>query len=190
MTTTCTATRPMLAHRPRLRFVDGAPEGGKEGTTETVEPTTLEDALTALTEARAETAKWKGHSRDWENKSKANAEKAAKFDEAEEANKTELERERSAREAAEAKLAEREQAETAATLREDIAKEKKLADRNVPATALRGSTREELEAHADELLSFLPAPAVTTDTEGQGDTTVIDGKEMSADDIVAAATAR
>jgi hypothetical protein len=186
------ATRPLLPNRPRLRFVDDAPDGSQSTvvTPATGAPATLEEALTALAEARAETEKWKGHSRDWETKSKANAEKAKKFDEAEDANKTELERERTAREVAEAELAKRDKATEAVTLRDQIAKDKGFAERNVPVTALRGDTREELEAHADELLALVPAPAVTTTTDGQGETTTIGDGEMSAQDVVAAATSR
>jgi hypothetical protein len=78
--------------------------------------------------------------------------KAAKFDEAEQANKTELEREREARAAAER---ERDSVRSEA-LRVTVAAEKGLTP--TQAKRLVGTTREELEKDADELLAeFKPA---------------------------------
>jgi len=150
------------------------------------EGATLEEQLAA---ALADAEKWKGLSRKNEERAASNAEKAKKFDEHEEANKTELEKVQARAEAAEKAVAERDAKEAATKLREDIATEKGFADRKIKASALRGTTREELEAHADELLEMVPAPATTASAEGQGKTgTVIGEGEMSADDIVAAAT--
>lgn len=149
---------------------------------------TLEEQLAA---ALADAEKWKGLSRQNEERAKSNAEKAKKFDEHEEANRTELEKAQARAEAAENVIAERDAKEAASKLREEIANEKKFADHKISASALRGSTREELEAHADELLSMFPAPAAAPSAEGQGNTgTQIGEGEMSADDVVAAATAR
>jgi alanyl-tRNA synthetase len=142
-----------------------------------------------LREALAEVDKWKALSRKNEEQAKSNAEKAKKFDEHEEANKSEIEKITARAEAAEKAIAERETKEAAAKLREEIATEKGFADRKIKASALRGSTREELEAHADELLELVPAPPAAPSADGQGDVgaPIKDG-EMSADDIVAAAT--
>jgi membrane protein involved in colicin uptake len=156
--------------------------------TQQTEGATLEEKLAA---AEAEAEKWKTLSRQNEQRAKDNADKAKKFDEHEEANRTELEKVQARADAAEKAVAERDAKEAAAKLREEIATEKKFADRKIKASALRGTTREELEAHADELLEMVPAPATTASAEGQGATgTVIGEGEMSADDIVAAATAR
>ena|ERR1051325_1209839 len=152
------------------------------------EGATLEEQLAA---ALAEAEKWKGLSRKNEERATSNAEKAKKFDEHEESNRTELEKLQARAEAAEKVIAEREAKESAMKLREEVAAEKKFADRKISASALRGSTREELEAHADELLELVPAPPAAPSSDGQGDLGKPIGEgEMSADDIVAAATAR
>lgn len=153
------------------------------------EGATLEEQLAA---ALADAEKWKGLSRKNEERAASNADKAKKFDEHEEANRTELEKVQARAEAAEKAVAERDAKEAAAKLREEIATEKKFADRNIKATALRGTTREELEAHADELLDLIPAPAAAASADGQGEAggDIGKGGEKSVDDIVAAATAR
>lgn len=149
---------------------------------------TLEEQLAA---ALADAEKWKGLSRKNEERAASNADKAKKFDEHEEANRTELEKVQARAEAAEKAVAERDAKEAAIKLREEIATEKKFADRNIKATALRGTTREELEAHADELLELIPAPAAAASADGQGAAGGDIGKgEQSVEDIVAAATAR
>lgn len=149
---------------------------------------TLEEQLAA---ALADAEKWKGLSRKNEERATSNAEKAKKFDEHEEANRSELEKVQARAEAAEKAVAERDAREAAIKLREEIATEKKFADRNIKATALRGTTREELEAHADELLELIPAPAAAASADGQGAAGGDIGKgEQSVEDIVAAATAR
>lgn len=152
------------------------------------EGATLQEQLAA---ALADAEKWKGLSRKNEERAASNAEKAKKFDEQEEANKTELEKLKERAEAAERVNAERDAREAAGKLREDIAKEKGFADRKINASALRGTTREELEAHADELLAMVPAPAAGPSADGQGAAgEQISAGEKSVDDIVAAATAR
>ncbi|PYY63620.1 hypothetical protein DEJ30_11955 [Curtobacterium sp. MCPF17_003] len=156
--------------------------------TKQTEGATLEEKLAA---AEAEAEKWKTLSRQNEQRAKDNAEKAKKFDEHEEATKTELDKLKERAEAAEKVNAEREAKEAAAKLREEIATEKGFGDRKINASALRGSTREELEAHADELLALVPAPAAGPSADGQGKTGEQIGEgDMSAEDIVAAATAR
>lgn len=150
------------------------------------EGATLEEQLAA---ALAEAEKWKGLSRKNEERATSNADKAKKFDEHEEANRTELEKLTARAEAAERVIAEREAKESAVKLREEIATEKGFADRKINAAALRGSTREELEAHANELLEMVPAPPAAPSADGQGQVgAAIKDGEMSADDIVAAAT--
>lgn len=118
----------------------------------------------------AEVAKWKALSRKNEQQAKENAEKARKFDEVEEANKTELEKIQARADAAEKKLAELAAKEQAEELRKAVAKEKGFEDRKIPVSALRGKTREELEAHADELLAIAPDPAPAPSADGQGET--------------------
>lgn len=91
--------------------------------------------------------------------------KAAKFDDLEAANKSELQ-----------KLSERaEAAEKRATAAERAAERQSVAAaKGVPATSLMGDTREELEASADELIAWRdknappPPKKVTTATSGGG----------------------
>lgn len=169
-------------HRPFLRYLDGEQGGGGDGSEK--KPETGGDS--DLEKARAEAEKWKALSRKNEEQAKANAEKAKKFDELEEANKTEQEKLLARAEAAEKKLAEREAKYAAAATAAEVAKEK-----GVPVSALRGSTREELEEHADELLTILPKipPAPSADGQGDQGDNIGDG-DMSAEDIVTAATSR
>lgn len=166
-------------HRPFLRYFDGDQgAGGGDKKPETGGDSDLD-------KARAEVEKWKALSRKNEDQAKANAEKAKKFDELEEANKTEQEKLLARAEAAEKLIAEREAKDAAAATAAEVAKAK-----GVPASALRGSTREELEAHADELLELMPKKPAAPSADGQGDGEQIGDGDMSADDIVNAATAR
>lgn len=149
---------------------------------------TIEEQLAA---ALADADKWKALSRKNEARAEENAIKAKSFDDVEDANRTELEKANARAEAAEKIIAENKAKTDAVTLRDEIAKAKGFEERKVPVTALRGTTREELEAHADELLALLPAPAAAPSSEGQGNNgAAINDGEMSADDIVAAATKR
>lgn len=151
---------------------DAKPEMDKQ-------PSDLEKAL-------ADVDKWKAMSRKNEEQAKTNAEKAKKFDEFEEANKSEIEKLQARLDAAEKWRTDREAKDAAAATAAEIAKEK-----GVPVSALRGSTREELEAHADELIALLPQKPAAPSADGQGDVggDIGDG-DMSAEDIVTAATSR
>lgn len=149
--------------------------------TETAEKSDLDKAL-------AEAEKWKALSRKNEDQAKANAEKAKKLDELEEANKTEQEKLLARAEAAEKKLAERDAKDAAAATAAEVAQAKGL-DASA-AAALRGATREELEEHADELIAILPKKPAAPSADGQGEGDQIGDGEMSADDIVEAATSR
>lgn len=90
---------------------------------------------------------WKAEARKWETRAKENSEAAKKLADLEEANKSELEKEREARSAAEK---ERDSAKTEA-LRLSVAHAKGLTPGQ--AKRLVGSTKEELEADADEILA-------------------------------------
>lgn len=152
-------------------------------------------AKAALDAANTDVEKWKALSRKNEDQAKSNAEKAKKFDELDEASKTEVEKERARAEAAEKALkdrdaadeqakADREAAEEAKKVRTEVAKAK-----GVPEGTLRGATKEDFEAHADELiaagLKATPAPS----SDGQGDTggQIGGAGEKSADELVTAA---
>lgn len=85
------------------------------------------------------------------------------------------------------KLKEREAADQLATLREEVAKEKSDESRKVPAHLLNGTTKEELEASADQLLEYLgetsgPRPPKPDPNQGQSQ-----GEGASHDDADALA---
>jgi hypothetical protein len=152
------------------------------------EQPTIEEQLTT---ALAEVEKWKALSRKNEARAEENADKAKRFDAIEDENRTELDRVTARAEAAEKIIADNKAKEEAAALREEIAKAKGFEERKVPVSALRGTTREELEAHADELLALLPVPPAAPSADGQGQTGKPIGEgEMSPEDIVAEATKR
>jgi hypothetical protein len=103
------------------------------------------------TDPKAEAAKWKALARKHEAKAKANATAATKLKQLEDADKTELEREKDARTASDRRATE---AETK-LLRMEVAIEKGLS--TTQAKRLVGDTREELETDADELLEAFKA---------------------------------
>ena len=118
----------------------------------------------------SEVDKWKALSRKNEQRAKENEAAAKKLAEIEDANKTETERLIARAEAAEKALAAREAAEATAQLVKDVANEKGFADRGISVDALRGGTREELEAHADQLLALIPVKPKAPSADGQGNT--------------------
>lgn len=126
------------------------PEGGNpvpEGKPE-FEPITSQEELNRIVGERVarERAKFKDF-----DEYKA---KAAKLDEVEEKNKTELQRATERAAAAEKRVAEFEAREQRAAWAAEVA-----TATGVPADVLRGSTREEIEAHAETLKAhFKPAP--------------------------------
>lgn len=150
------------------------------------------EAEEKLKAAEADAEKWKSLSRKNEERATANAEKAKKLDELEESGKSEVDKERARAEKAEKALAERDEADqkakeaaeaadAAKKVRTEVAKAK-----GVPESALRGSTKEEFEEHADELIAAGIKPAGAPSSDGQGDTgdQVSETDEKSADEIV------
>jgi len=101
-------------------------------------------------------------SRKWETRSKENAEAAKRLAEIEESAKTEAQKQADALAAAQAKVKEYETREQIATWKAEVAEVT-----GVPAVALAGSTKEEIEAHAATLKPLIgqqsdgmPTPAV------------------------------
>lgn len=140
-------------------------------------------------------SEWKKFARLWEQRAKSALspeeveqlkERAAKADELEAAGQTDIERltarlEEAERRAsdAEAKLAAYEETATRQKLVEEIAE-----DKGVSASVLRGSTREELEAHADEILALLPVKQKAASDGSGGDRGAdIEGEDASAKEI-------
>ncbi len=76
-------------------------------------------------------------------------EKAAKYDEAEEANKSELQKATERADSLQAELNALKSAEQLRTLREEVSNAK-----GVPANLLSGTTKEECEAQAEQLLNW------------------------------------
>lgn len=102
----------------------------------------------------AQETDWKAESRKWESLAKKNKDAAARLAEIEEANKSE-EQKRAEREAAlQTELNEYKTREQVASWAKEITK-----DSHVPADLLRGSTREELAAHFEQLKSLIPTQA-------------------------------
>lgn len=127
-------------------------EDDKSETKETVKPDKDETDWKARYEAEKEAA------RKWEKRAKENVDKARKYEELEESQKTELQKAADAQASAEARAAKAE----ADALRYRIASRKGLSD--VQAKRLLGETEEELEADADELLASFRTEDTGSDT--------------------------
>lgn len=116
-----------------------------------------------VTDWQAEAEKWKALSRKHEDSSKANADKAKLYDDAQEAAKTEAQKQADAL----AKLQQENEALKVTNLRAKVAEEK-----GVPAALLTGSTQAEIEAAADALIAFRgeqkPATPAAPSAAGQG----------------------
>lgn len=157
-----------------------------DGATDT-EQTAEQEQTTEAPDFAKEAEKWKALARKHEAQAKANADKAKRLDELEEASKTEAQKQAEALE----KLAKENADLKAATLRAEVANAK-----GVPAALLSGATEEELNASADALLSFRGTPPKAPSADGQGRVgdplkgatklTREDLKSMSPDQIVKA----
>ena len=134
----------------------------------------------------AELEKWKALARKNEARAKENADKAKRFDELEEANKSDLEKEKARADAAEKALAERDAKDAVNKDRDEVAKEF-----GIDAALLRGGSREELEDHAKALQPLFKKDNAP-DSQGAGNSggSVHNKEELSADDVVAAAVKR
>lgn len=136
--------------------------------------TTDEQTITEPAQAtdwEAEAKKLKEESRKWEKRSKENfeqlealKEKADKWDELQEQGKSELERMTEQYQQAQAKVEAYEKAEQTRLWASEVS-----AETHVPASVLRGSTKEEMQEHAQAILS-----------SGLTSRTVPDGGEQSA----------
>ena len=118
-----------------------------ESDTDTSEPTPSPSPVAD------EAAKWKALARKHEAQAKANAEAAKKLDELENAQKSEQQRLTERAEAAEKAAAEA----TSRLLRAEVAMEKGLPA--ALAARLTGTTKEDLEADAEQLLTLVTKPA-------------------------------
>lgn len=89
---------------------------------------------------------WKAEARKWESRAKENAEAAKRLAEIEESAKTEAQKQAEKLAEYEAKVKEYETREQIAAWKAEVAEAS-----GVPAVALAGSTKEEIEAHAETL---------------------------------------
>jgi hypothetical protein len=129
------------------------PEETQTTTTEQLAAPTTE---TKPAEAPAQETDWKAEARKWEERAKANKSAVDKLAEIEEASKTEAQKAAERLAAAEAKVAEFEKREQVTKWKDEVAKAS-----GVPATVLAGSTKEEIEAHAETL-----KPLIAGQTKG------------------------
>ena len=107
-----------------------------------------EEPQGASVDWEAKARKLQEESRKWEARAKANKAKADKWDEQEEAGKSELERMTERATEAERRVSELEHAEQVRGWANEVA-----AATHVPVEILRGDTKEEMEAHAQAILS-------------------------------------
>lgn len=108
---------------------------------------------------------WKAKARDNEKRAKENSDAAKRLKELEDAQKTELQREREAREAAEKAAAELRAERELTQIRAQVSK-----STGIPAEVLRGNTQEEIEDHAQSLKALLPEPRKPGQVPAEGRT--------------------
>jgi hypothetical protein len=126
----------------------------------------LKDPAQEPTDWKAEAERLKGEARKWETRSKENAAAAKRLGEIEESQKTDLQKALDRAEAAERRAAEVETVQQIQAWKADIAKAT-----GVPAQYLRGTTEDELKAHAEELAPVFKDRGPTVPTVGQIPTT-------------------
>lgn len=105
----------------------------------------------------AQETDWKAEARKWEARAKENSDAAAKLAALEDEQKTEAQKKADALTRAQAKIAEYEAREQVAAWKAEVS-----AETGVPADALAGNTREEIEAHAailKPLINQAPTPS-------------------------------
>lgn len=144
-----------LATRMRLLMIvlqdDGQGQGTSAGDSANVEPEQKEPSEgTPHGEPKAEETDWKAQARKWEERAKANKEAAEELEKLKEAQMSEQEKAAKHTKELESKLAkyeaERQQHEWCV----QVAKKT-----GVPADLLRGSTLDEVQAHADSIKQYL-----------------------------------
>lgn len=166
-----------LKHRPYLRFVD-APSAETGGDAPAAQETSAAAEDTAQqVDWEAEARKWKELSRKNESRMKENAEKARLYDEAQEQNKSELQKAQEAAAKAEAR---------AAAMEAEAMRAKVAAATGVDADLLSGSSEEEMRASAERLLAWraaqVPKGAPATDAGVRGEE-IRAAKQLTREDL-------
>ena len=122
---------------------------------EQTQANTEEQAQEVQTEAAtSHEVDWKAEARKWEARAKENKSKADKLDELEEASKTALEKATERAQKAENQVKAYEQEAQRKQWLEEVSSETGL-----PMSVLRGSTRKEIEAHAQILKPYFEKPS-------------------------------
>ena len=120
---------------------DNSPQGGTGGPTPEID-------------WKAEARKHESRSKEWAAKAKTNEDAARRLAEIEEANKTEAQRAQDRIAELESENSKYKQREQQAAWRAEVAEAT-----GVPAEALRGSTLEEMQEHAETLKPFIATPS-------------------------------
>ncbi|WP_033496278.1 helicase [Bifidobacterium biavatii] len=136
-----------------IRFIDAPPEGGAN-TPADPEQNVQDEPEGADVDWQAKYREAIAHSRDWEKKAKANKSAADELEQLKASQMSEAEKTAQHMQELEAKVAAYEAEKQQAEWKRDVA-----AKTGIPAEALKGSTLEEIQAHAETLKQiFKPAP--------------------------------
>jgi hypothetical protein len=129
---------------------------------------------------------WVAEAKKWESRAKENRSAAVRLAEIEEAQKTELQKAQARAEAAEKRAAEFESRAAEFESRQQIAEWKEAISEKtgVPVGVLRGTTEEDIKAHAESLKQFIPdpnaRPRVGTHVPAEGRTVGVGGTDPAA----------
>lgn len=146
---------------------------------EQTQANTEEQAQEVQTEAAtSHEVDWKAEARKWEARAKENKSKADKLDEIEEASKTALEKATERAQKAESQVKAYEQEAQRKQWLEEVSSETGL-----PVSVLRGSTREEIEAHAQILKPYFEKPSAPIVENDNMKSNVTQGSKTNADAV-------
>ena len=146
---------------------------------EQTQANTEEQAPEVQTEAAtSHEVDWKAEARKWEARAKENKSKADKLDELEEASKTALEKATERAQKAENQVKAYEQEAQRKQWLEEVSSETGL-----PVSVLRGSTREEIEAHAQILKPYFEKPSAPIVENDNMKSNVTSGGKSNADAV-------
>lgn len=137
---------------PHIRYIAPPAEGGSDTTDPT--PPAKPNGNGEETDWEAKYKEALGHSRDWEKKAKANKAAADELEKLKESQMSEADKAAKRTQELEAQVAAYKAKEQQAEWKTQVS-----AKTGIPAEALRGSTLEEIQAHADILKPLVhPAP--------------------------------
>lgn len=142
-----------LAKHGLLTMIQAPTDGGGDADTEakSAEVIAKPSAPKAEESEPAQETDWKAEARKWEARAKEHRTAAEKLAELEESQKSESQKQADRMAELESKVKEYETRDQVKAWAEEIVK-----DSNIPADTLRGSTREELEKHFEQIRSLMP----------------------------------